>query len=124
MCKTCGVALCITPVDGVVCYDEWHTKCDLNVCHNDAQKRLKANIENNHDSPQAVAARINGRLKQKNTSSGDTALSSRLSPGLSVLATCTSTKGQQTWVEASKNNALEEGSDSDSDVTITKIAAV
>ena len=44
MCKTCGVALCITPVEGVVCYDEWHSKCNLNVCHNDAQKRLKANI--------------------------------------------------------------------------------
>ena len=76
MCKTCGVALCITPVDGVVCYDEWHTKCNLNVCHNDAQKRLKANMEKNHNSAQAIQARMNGRLKQKNTSSGDTAQSS------------------------------------------------
>ena len=83
-------------------------------------------MEKNYNSAQAIQARINGRLKQKNTSSGDTAQSSGLSPGLSVLATCASTEGQQTWVEASKNNALEEGSDSDSDSDeeITKIAAV
>ena len=107
MCKTCGVALCVTPFDNVVCYNKWHTKSNLNMCHNDAQKRLKANIDKNHDTPKAVAARTNGNKRQQNTSSCDNAQSSGLSSGLSVLATCASTKGQQTGVDASMNNALE-----------------
>ena len=132
MCWTCGVRLFVTPVVNMVCYEEWHTATNFNMSHNDAQKCLKVMRDKKNDSCWAIAsitvcakgtsARTANAKKRKNTSCCDTEESSGLLSRLSVLATCASKEGQQKGVEASINNTLQEGSDSD--IIVYQIKAV